>query len=53
MRSYVLYVSNGISNVAAISATDKVFVDKLKAWAESEGYRVEFSKDDEHGSEHQ
>lgn len=53
MRSFVVSVWDGIRNVAAVSTSDKVFADKLKKFAEQEGYRVEFEKDSNRGPQHQ
>ncbi len=52
MRSFVFSLWDGIRNIAAISTTDRNFADKLKSWAELQGYRVEFEKD-ERGPKHQ
>ena len=50
----MLYIWIGTMIEAAVSTEDKSFADKLKRWAENEGYRVSFSrgyKDD--GPQHQ
>jgi hypothetical protein len=54
--SFIVYVwsgPRGTYNVAAISTQDDVFADKLKRWAELEGYSVEIKKDSSDGSQHQ
>jgi hypothetical protein len=40
LTNLVVYVWREAYNVAVISTTEKEFAEKLKAWAELEGYRV-------------
>lgn len=52
MRSFVVSLWDGSHNVAAISTCDESFADKLTAWAEAQGYRVETEKDNGRGPQH-
>jgi hypothetical protein len=46
MDSIVMYIWTR-NTAAAISTESKALAAKLKKWAESEGYKVTFSKGDE------
>jgi hypothetical protein len=43
VESLVLYIWTDTFNTAAVSTESREFANKLKDWAESEGYRVTFS----------
>lgn len=43
-ESFVIYIWTGSAVGACISTEDKSFADKLKRWAESQGYKVTFSR---------
>jgi hypothetical protein len=43
VESLVLYIWTDTYNNAAVSTENREFANKLKEWAESEGYRVTFS----------
>ena len=49
-RSFLVYVWSGNHSTAIVSTESEAFADKLKEWAESEGYRVEVKKDLGYGS---
>lgn len=52
LTNLVVYVWREAYNVAVISTTEKEFAEKLKAWAELEGYRVTV-KNGDYGLDHQ
>jgi hypothetical protein len=50
LKSYVLHIweKNGLMS-HAVSTTSKPFAEKVKKWAESEGYRVEWDSEKDNG----